>query len=311
MRHLWVAGVALVLGSVALACGSDDDEGASGSGGSGGGAAGTAGTAGAAGTSGSSGTGGGGGAAGASGTGGAAGTSGTGGSAGTAGASGQAGAAGTAGSAGAAGAGNTTQLSVTIVDLVQEIPVQSIDVCVHDAQPENCQDTDANGHVTLEVPIGEDLIITYGTALSNFRTHALALGADAIASGTTVNTGALLESIASYMFTSLGIEDDSTKGHIVGVAVNTQGATAAIAPSSGQGPIYADAQGNPDLTLNETSSSGAFLFVNVDPGEVELSVDYTGGSCTHQMGHEGSAANATPVPVQAGWLTVASAFGCN
>lgn len=307
MRGMLAACMALTVGISLAACGSDDDdEGSSGSGGSAAGTGGTAGEAGSGGSGGSGGTGGSGATGGSGGGGGA-----TGGSAGSAGEAGSSGAAGSAGTAGAAGSGNTTMLNVTIIDLVQELPVQSMDVCVHGAQPENCQDTDVNGQVQLEVPTGEDLVITYGTALSNFRTHALAVGADAVAAGTTVTTGALLETIATYMFGQVGITDDASKGHIVGVAVNTEGATASIDPASGEGPVYTDATGQPDLSLTATSSAGAFLFVNVDPGTVELSVELSGGSCTHQIGHEGSAPNATPVPVEAGWFTVASAFECN
>ena len=299
MRGALAACVAVVVGIGLVACGSDDDDGSSGSSGSGG-TAGTGGSAGSAGES-SGGTSGSGGA-----TGGSAGTTG-----GSGGAAGEAGASGAAGTAGAAGGSNTTQLNVTIVDLVQNVPVQSMDVCVLDAQPENCADTDIDGQVVLEVPTGEDLVLTYGTALSNFRTHALAVSAEAIAAGTDVNTGALLESMASYMFGLVNITDDATKGHIVGVVVGTEGATASIEPTSGEGPIYTDSTGQPDLALTETSSAGAFLFVNVDPGTVEVSVELSGGSCTHQMGHEGSALNATPVPVEAGWFTVVSAFNCN
>jgi hypothetical protein len=311
MRRVLVACAALFLVTAAVACGSDDE--GSSPGGTGGGTAGGAGAAGTAGSggAGTSGTGGGtsGTGGGTSGTGG--GTSGTGGASGSAGTAGSGGASGAAGTAGAGGGGNTTTLTITITDIVQDTPIKSMDVCVYEAEPENCANTDDFGLATLEVPTGEDIILTYGSTLSNFRTHMLAVGASAVANGTHITTGALLESMASYMFSTVGIVDDATKGHVVGTAFQTEGATAAIDPASGEGPIYTEASGIPNLDLTETSTAGAFLFTNVDPGTVEVSVDYSAGSCVHQLGHQGSAPNATPVAVKAGWFTAVSAFVCN
>jgi hypothetical protein len=220
--------------------------------------------------------------------------------------------AGVAGSAGDAGSGggNTVPLTVTIYDLVQQDPIADMDVCLHEAQPENCTTTDAAGVATLQVPPNQDVVVTYGTTLPNFRTHALAIGADAITNGTNITTGALLESIASYLFASVNITDDPSKGHVVGLALATQGATATIDPFSGEGPIYTSPSGTPDPTLTATSDSGAFLFVNVDPGTVEVAVELLGGTCSHELGHTGSAPNATPVPVHAGWFSIAASFEC-
>jgi hypothetical protein len=209
-----------------------------------------------------------------------------------------------------AGGSNTVPLTVTIYDLVQQDPIADMDVCLHEAQPENCTTTDDAGVATLHVPPNEDVVLTYGTTLPNFRTHALAIGADAITNGTYITTGALLESIASYLFANLGVTDDPSKGHVVGLALATEGATATIDPFSGEGPVYTSPSGTPDPTLTATSTSGAFLFVNVDPGTVEVAVEVPGGTCSHTLGHTGSAPNATPVPVHAGWFSIAASFEC-
>lgn len=223
------------------------------------------------------------------------------------------GGAGAAGASGAAGAGgNTTALNVVLYDLVSQNVMEGFEVCVLDAQPANCEKTDLQGLAVLNVPPDEDVLVTYGGGSSGYRPHVIAVGKKVFTSaGGQVITAAVLDSIAGYVLGVFGETDDAAKGHVLGLVPLTPGAVAALDPMSGAGPFYVDSAGNPDPSLTETSEAGAYMFANVDPGTVEASVTMTGASCTHQVGQEGSAPNATPAPVKAGWFTIVSAFECN
>ncbi len=308
MNHLRsLACLSALVFAAAAGCGSDDSgsSGASGGGSTGG----TAGTGGAAGTGGTAATGGtagsgGGETGGTAGDGGTAGQPGTGGTAGT----GNGGSGGSAGAGGTGGGGTEYTISLTITDVSTQDPAEGMDVCVHGTPPAACTTTDSTGVAVVQVPTAEDVTLEYG--MSGVRTHLLSIRGDYVATNPTIYTLAVNDFVASYLMQSLGVQDDPTKGHIVGLIATGAGATVAIDPSSGSGPVYASPDGLPDPNLTSTSSSGAYMFVN-DPGTVSMAATQTGLSCEPEMGVVGTTPNSIVVPVEAGSFTIGTAFDCN
>lgn len=82
------------------------------------------------------------------------------------------------------------------------------------------------------------------------------------------------------IYNAVGITRDTKKGDIAGVVVNDKdqalvGAEVTINPSSGI-VYYIDDNGNPDLSLTKTGSSGKFIILNVTPGNYELTATLEG-----------------------------------
>ena len=80
------------------------------------------------------------------------------------------------------------------------------------------------------------------------------------------------------------------------------GATFELVPASGKG-FYYDAQGDPSLDLDSTSTSGAGGFVEVAPGEVEVRIGGTATNCVATFGWPGSEANTITMPIKAGFVS--------
>jgi hypothetical protein len=107
----------------------------------------------------------------------------------------------------------------------------------------------------------------------------------------------------------MGQQNDLTKGHVsftVGTLANTgvAGATATVAPNSGTGPFYLAANGFPDGAAVVTSTNGTGVFVNIDPGTVDVAVT---PPQTHRCSPYANAVrqgNAWRVPIVAGFLSV-------
>lgn len=285
----------------AVGCGSDDSGGSNG-------AAGTGGAGGSGGASGSGGQAG----AGTGGTGGSSATGGSGGSAGmagTGGSAGSAGAAGEAGTGGSAGGPSGNVISLNVTDIGTQDPLEGVDVCIHVIPPTGCVTTDVDGVAAVEVPQGQDVVLEY--SMASMRKHLIALRGDYVATNPKIFTLAASEFIASYVFQSIGVQDDPAKGHILGVIASGAGATVALEPMSGTGPVYSDTSFIPDLNLTETSASGGYAFANVNPGKVTVTITQTGLTCVPEMGMLGATPNSIKIPVEAGAFTIGTAVDCN
>jgi hypothetical protein len=91
------------------------------------------------------------------------------------------------------------------------------------------------------------------------------------------------------------------------IATSLAGATIALVEKAGKGPVYADAAGNPDLSLTATSSSGLAYFFDLPPGDRELEITHPGHTCDdHVWSWNGSMPQRTLVPVTAGALATPS-----
>jgi hypothetical protein len=161
----------------------------------------------------------------------------------------------------------------------------------------------------VDVPEAANVVLEY--SMANMRKHLISLRGDYVATNPTVYTLAATELIASYVLQQIGVTDDPSKGHVLGAVATGEGASVTLDPMSGTGPVYSDGVGVPDPNLTETSASGGYAFVNVDPGTVTIAVTQSGASCVPQMGVVGPTANSMKVGVEAGAFTIGTAFDCN
>ena len=85
------------------------------------------------------------------------------------------------------------------------------------------------------------------------------------------------------------------------------GVTATLTPSSGTGPIYTSASGDPDPSLTRTVASNFIRFGNVAPGPVTITVNPGARTCNTPEKISGawpaSGANTLPLVVAAGSVT--------
>lgn len=212
------------------------------------------------------------------------------------------GGAGAGGDGGSGGSVPTVSISFVIIDAFSQSPVAGLSVCDH-ADSSNCATTNANGSATLTLP---DTDVTVEYSGNSYRPHLIALGQGA--TNGTVTTFATAEALLTQALSAMSVTEDPTKGMVASGA--TAGAMASLIPASGAGPVYSADNGFPDPNLTTASSVGTFLFANVDPGTPELAVTHGSLTCTHDLGVMGSLPNQTPVPVEAGALTIGSAFQC-
>lgn len=85
------------------------------------------------------------------------------------------------------------------------------------------------------------------------------------------------------------------------------GVTATLTPSSGTGPIYASASGDPDPSLTQTVASNFIRFGNVAPGPVTITVNPGARTCSLPDKTSGAwpsnVPNTLPLVVAAGSIT--------
>jgi hypothetical protein len=86
-----------------------------------------------------------------------------------------------------------------------------------------------------------------------------------------------------------------------------EGVTATLTPSTGTGPIYASASGDPEPSLTQTVASNFIRFGNVAPGPVTITVNPGARTCNTPEKISGawpaSGANTLPLVVAAGSVT--------
>jgi hypothetical protein len=170
---------------------------------------------------------------------------------------------------------------------------------------ENCEMTDANGQATIEIDVPADGQISYTYTkdgyVSALRTEVVD---DTFVGGRTnwTLTDAEMKRQADLLMTPYPMQGTGTLVVDVGII---SGATFELVPASGKG-FYYDAQGEPSLDLDSTSTSGAGGFVEVAPDEVEVRLGGTATNCVVAFGWPGSEANTVRMPIKAGFVSWSS-----
>jgi hypothetical protein len=197
----------------------------------------------------------------------------------------------------------TVELTLTLVvgaSGIDRPPLEGAAFCETDT--ENCEMTDANGQATIEVVVPADQQISYTYTKDGYVSALRTEVVDDTFVGVRTNwtlTDAEMKRLADLLMTPYPYE--GTGSIVVDVGL-LSGATFELVPASGTG-FYYDAQGDPSLDLDSTSTSGAGGFFEVAPGEVEVRLGGTATNCVAAFGWPGSEANTIRMPIKAGFVS--------
>jgi hypothetical protein len=168
------------------------------------------------------------------------------------------------------------EVSGAVFNVLGRAAVRGVSVCVQNRQPEYpCTTSDVGGQYRLRTPHNAPFVLIFSGGAQPIQPTLVHLQVPL--GYTTWNIATLQNSMVGIMMGAMNQPNDVTKGH-VSVTVGTAaadgivGATASMQPMSGAGPVYLNNGGLPDLQATATSSNGTGAFVNVNPGEVSVSV---------------------------------------
>jgi hypothetical protein len=207
--------------------------------------------------------------------------------------------------------GQTVQLDLQVIEFEPgasvDPPLEGAEVC--EADTSNCDTSDSEGMVTLDVPANSELELLvnadgYGPTLTPLTTSE----DDVDGQVTPLLTEDVLTVLAGALGTPYPLTDDGL------IAVS-----ALVAPVSGQDNGIGGVTFTPDssgtlyyLDENEiprtdisatTEPSGAGGLVEVAPGTLELTLGGTASNCTIASGWPGSDSTSIRLPVRAGYIT--------
>lgn len=233
--------------------------------------------------------------------------------------------AGTGGSAGTGGTGGMPEVR-TYLFSIDELnpdgttpPLEGVQVCEADADPENCVMSNAFGIVTLFLPADQEVTITmdkegYGRWVTGDVSDETF---DPTVTGRRMYTDAQLAAIAGQLQTPY-----PWQGGIVGLvtfpSLPAGGATFAPVGSTvdavGDSFYYDSATEEYSLDLDATTAVGeSWLlplaeggFTEITPGEQQFEYGGTAGDCEASWAWPGDTANTIRVPVREGYRTYGS-----
>lgn len=174
--------------------------------------------------------------------------------------------------------------------------VEGVEVCVHENSDVPCVMTDAKGKFALDgVPTEVAYLLTFH---KDGYGKVVRQQPPAVADVTIYEPDSRLAKvdIAEADLAAAGVTPDDTKGSIgFGAAVNNdagtespfafkvaglldliflEGYTVSIDPKAGTGPVYRDADEEPDPSLTKSSEAGYGFFVDLPPGDYSLTFEH-------------------------------------
>ena len=212
------------------------------------------------------------------------------------------------------GTGDTVgvTLSGVVTNLASGDPLANVSVCVYDHPRIDCATTNGAGMYTLPgVPVGEGAIEFQGGGVFPGLFHGVTSMDD------TLNYFALDALAATIFAAALGEQLDPARGHLGAWAVDANGeplanVSFALSPESGAGPGYITPQSSIDPELTATTEVGFAGWVNVDPGEVQITATHPTLSCTpHASAIAGDDPNGIRMDIVAGRLGTTFPFVCD
>jgi hypothetical protein len=213
--------------------------------------------------------------------------------------------------------GATLTVAGSVIDFSSKAPIAGAQVCVYSplTSPKACATTGADGTVSLSgVPAGtQEMISATKSGYVSLMQMGTLTAANATLRGTMPTIGA-----ATALGTVVSVEADLTNlGHLVfitgagngptpdgGMPNDTAGVTASLSPASGKGPFYANTAGVPDTSLTATTTSGFGSFLNLPPGDYDLTFSPPSGkTCTEVYAWSNGKPNGFKVRIVAGFIT--------
>lgn len=205
----------------------------------------------------------------------------------------------------------TVTLTGVVTDFGTPNPLPGISVCVFEQEGIPCATTDDEGAYTLDgVPSAEGAIEFTGPS----RFPSLFWGEGPMADE-VLDYNLLSTLAAAVLAVSLGEEIDENAGHLALAVLDAEGsllsgATFTMDPPSGAVGYLTPKGIDPELT--ETTQVGFAGWLNVDVGEVEVTVSHPTLTCVPGPGALiGSTPDALRIDVTAGYLGSTFPFVCS
>ena len=206
-------------------------------------------------------------------------------------------------------AGATWTLSTLTTLYTDGAIAEGVQVCVYESA--NCATVDGDGVAVLsDLPMDENVWVSWTAADAEDDLFPNVTGFHSSDGDMSWEQTLIRASIRDLLFTLMGKSYDSGTG-MIGFSVSREGVTAALEPTAGDGPYYV-AGGLPSTTATETDETGNAFWLDVPPGEYDLSYTALDGkaSCAAEVGTATGTGAASRVFMLAGFQTTASGL-CN
>ena len=215
------------------------------------------------------------------------------------------------GGSGGDGGGATVQLAVQVIafepGLDMNVPFEGAEVCLADT--DNCDTSDAEGNIELEVPAGSELELLVNAAdfspvLTPIATADEDL-ADLLAPIISEATLTLLAGALGTPYPPVGtgyLAVSAVVAPIADVANGIAGIT--MTPTEEAAVYYLDENEFPTYDISATTEpAGVGGLVEVAPGTWELELGGTASNCVIVEGWPGSTATSARFPIREGYFT--------
>jgi hypothetical protein len=189
-----------------------------------------------------------------------------------------------------------------------DVTVSGAEVCVADTS--NCGTTDADGLVELTLPANSEVTLTVtADGYSPVVSPQLTTDVDSA----EIRTALLTESVASLLAGVLGTPYPFEGVGAIAISVltppitaNDNGIPGVTCVLDNEATYYLDENGFPSFDLTATARpDGVCGYVEMAPGEYEVSLGGTASNCVPVSAWPGSGADSIRVPVRAGSFTQA------
>jgi len=187
--------------------------------------------------------------------------------------------------------------------------LEGVEVCENNTT--NCDRTNADGQATLQLPIQQE--VSYTLTKNGYASNLQAEVTDPADVGTGTNQTISpkitmwSDELRSNWFERLSSPYPQRGTGTIYVFMNPaiEGVTFELIGATGTA-FYETALDDPRLDLEATTSMGTGGFVEVGPGDFQIEFSGAVSRCLPVRAWAGSAKNRIRVPVQAGYITVAS-----
>lgn len=194
---------------------------------------------------------------------------------------------------------NGIVFSVQIVDATTSppLPLKSVEVCAADRPDIACATSDADGRLTLSLPVDSELMLRCEGPSHGPMYMTWAIGSDDIDAGTF---SLLDKTKMAALVTFSGAMEWPAKGAILANVYEdlvkrdqrVAGATFTITPDAGGGPVYVSDAKLPDPSLAASTAGGPAVFFDLDPGEVTIAIGHPTRTCTGGFGWKTASSSA-------------------
>jgi hypothetical protein len=202
----------------------------------------------------------------------------------------------------------SVQFDVSFVDAQSGDPLAGVEICAADRADVPCATSSASGAVSMRLPQKSELMLRCKSASHGPGYMTWTIGTADINAGTF---GLLSSTSHKALYSFAGGKEFDKRGAIT-VNVYTDlvkrnervaGATLSIMPTGSVGPVYIGENKFPDPMLKATTTGGPGLFVDVESGEVSITLAHPTLKCDPGFGWAGDGPLTLRAKIFAGGLS--------